>query len=214
MVIDGLLDDWSEADRLDTAQTGNPAWQVYGKVADGQFYFALRSLNGVAIGAGTTFWLNTDRNASTGYQIFGNTGGAEYNINVFTDGKPYLYTGADGQNFVSGPVQYAYGANSQTLELAVPIATVGSVANAADVLIDVNNNVFLPGSYAGGGYTVAPPKGSQPSPTVGPITLDGNLSDWTSADRIDLPGTRQTGYEPMWSPSRPLSRWVPTPRSG
>jgi serralysin len=195
MVIDGLLDDWSEADRLDTAQTGNPAWQVYGKVADGQFYFALRSLNGVAIGAGTTFWLNTDRNASTGYQIFGNTGGAEYNINVFTDGKPYLYTGADGQNFVSGPVQYAYGANSQTLELAVPIATVGSVANAADVLIDVNNNVFLPGSYAGGGYTVAPPKGSQPSPTVGPITLDGNLSDWTSADRIDLPGTRQTGYE-------------------
>jgi Ca2+-binding RTX toxin-like protein len=195
MVIDGNLNDWTEADRLDTVQTGNPAWQVFGKVDNGQFLFALRSLNGVAIGAGTTFWLNTDRNAATGYQIFGATGGAEYNVNVFTDGKPYLYTGADGQTFVSGPVSHAYGAGNQTLEISVPIAAVGATANATDVLIDVNNTVFLPGNYAAGGYTVSAPATSQPSPTVGPLTLDGKLSDWTSADRIDLPGARQAGYE-------------------
>ena len=195
MIIDGLLDDWSEADRLDTAQTGNTAWAVYGKIENGQFIFALHSLAGVAIGAGTTFWLNTDRNAATGYQIFGAYGGAEYNINIFTDGKPYLYTGAAAQNYLPTSVQYAYGAGNQTLEIAVPVAAVGATGNAADVLIDVNDTVFLPGNYAGGGYTVAPPKGSQPSPTVGPLTLDGSLSDWTSADRIDHPGSQQAGYQ-------------------
>ncbi|MCJ2035345.1 putative Ig domain-containing protein [Methylobacterium sp. J-068] len=195
MIIDGLLDDWSEADRLDSSQTGIPGWQVYGRVQDGQFLFALHAPTGIAIGAGTTFWLNTDRNAATGYQIFGFVGGAEYNVNVYSDGKPYLYTGAAGENYVSGPVQYAYGADNQTLEIAVPTAAVGATASAADVLIDVNNAVFLPGDYSGGGYTVAPAPVTQPSPVIGPITLDGSLSDWTSADRIDHPGARQAGYE-------------------
>ncbi|MBK8431431.1 MAG: hypothetical protein IPL28_09145 [Chloroflexi bacterium] len=64
------------------------------------YLFAVRAP--VAIGATTTLWLNTDQNPATGYQVSGFAGGAEFNINIFGDGQPYLYTGADGQIFTFG----------------------------------------------------------------------------------------------------------------
>ena len=55
----------------------------------------------VAIGANTTAWLNTDRNAATGFQIFGFAGGAEFNVNFDATGQPALYTGNAGQTAVA-----------------------------------------------------------------------------------------------------------------
>ena len=194
VTLDGNLSDWTAADRLDFAGSGQAGFELYGKYTGNAYVFAIKSST-VAIGAGTTLWLNTDQNASTGYQIFGNLGGAEYNVNFFTDSKPYLYTGADGQNFV-GALDYAYDATSQTVEFAVPASLLANAPQAVNVLADINNQVFLPTDYIAVQYTVSaiPPA---PAQTVfGNVTLDGNSTDWTTADRIDFKlGTSQPGFE-------------------
>ena len=161
--IDGVLDEWTAADRLDRPGTNFNGYQLYGRTEGDAFVFAL--VAPVAIGAGTTFWLNTDQDTTTGFQIFGNTGGAEFNINFFTDDLPYLYTGADGQNFLGGPLQHAYSADKQIVEFVVPFSQLIDpetqlsleTDGLASVLVDVNNSVFLPGNYAAGSYHISPP---------------------------------------------------------
>jgi len=192
MIIDGFLDEWSDADRLDPPGTGAMGYKLYGRVADGKFIFAIEAPAGVSVGAGTTIWLNTDRNTATGHQIFGWAGGAEYNINFDENGVPHVYTGADAQTLVSGPLFHAYGIENQTVEFELPLDLIGDADGITDVLVDVNNTAFLPGDYAAGGYTLQP---AQPTTTIGSVTLDGSLSDWTAADRLDHPGSGQSGYE-------------------
>ncbi len=152
--LDGNLNDWTSQDRLDLPGTGQAGYELYGKYTGDAYVFAIKS-DSTAIGTGTTLWLNTDQNASTGYQIFGWTGGAEYNVNFGTDGTPALYTGADGQNLVSGPLDYATGNNSQVVEVAVPVSLLSGAPKAVDVLADVNNQVFLPIDYSLYKYTVS-----------------------------------------------------------
>ncbi|BAY24533.1 protein with type I secretion target domain and SCP-like extracellular domain [Calothrix sp. NIES-2100] len=154
--LDGNLSDWTSADRLDDLPgTRVPGYELYGKYAGDAYVFAFKSSN-EQIGAGTTLWLNTDRNSLTGYQIFGLTGigGAEYNVNFFSNDKPYLYTGADGENFVKGPLNYAYGTNNQIVEFAVPISLLNGAPQAIDVVVDINNKTFLPSDYSTQKYTV------------------------------------------------------------
>jgi serralysin len=78
MAIDGILNEWSASDRLDLPGSRVPGYELYGRVegegVGAKFVFAIRAPVGT-IGAGTTFWLNTDQDATTGYQIFGNRGG-------------------------------------------------------------------------------------------------------------------------------------------
>lgn len=148
ITVDGNLSDWTPADRLDFLPGGAiSGYEIYGKYAGDNYIFAVKS-DSTAVGAGTTFWLNTDQNSSTGYQIFGFAGGAEYNINFFTDGQPYLYTGAAGQNFISGPIDYSYSTDSKIVEFAVPRSSL-SLASGRDInlLTDINNSVFLPPTY-------------------------------------------------------------------
>ena len=94
MTINGTLTNWEANDRLDYPWMRQEGYEVYGKVTDGKFVFALHAP--AAIGAGTTIWLNTDHDPTTGHQIFDWAGGAEFNVNFGADGLPYLYTGADG----------------------------------------------------------------------------------------------------------------------
>ncbi|MGH1395963.1 MAG: polysaccharide deacetylase [Trichormus sp.] len=155
--LDGNLTDWTSADRLDFLPgTGQAGYELYGKYAGDAYVFAFKS-NSQAIGAGTTVWLNTDRNTNTGYQIFGQTGvgGAEYNINFFTDALPSLYTGGVGENLVSGPLNYAYGSNNQIVEFAVPISLLNGTPQAIDLLIDINDQTFLPPNYSAQKYSVS-----------------------------------------------------------
>ncbi|MFM1815781.1 MAG: hypothetical protein RLZ98_2476, partial [Pseudomonadota bacterium] len=192
ITLDGSLADWTVADRLDTAQSGVAGYEFYGRYAAESFVFALKSP--VAIGADTTLWLNTDRNLSTGYQVWGFAAGAEYNINFDAAGVPRLYTGADGQTLVPGAVvDVIFNADRTVAEFAVSGASLGGTQQL-DVYVDVNNGVFLPNSYANFTYTVAPAAPPLPPVTVGSITLDGSLSEWTTADRLDS-SLGVAGYE-------------------
>lgn len=192
--VDGNLSEWGATDRLDTAGGGVTGYALYGRYEAGTYYFAISAPTGVSIGANTTLWLNTDLNLNTGYKVWGFAAGAEYNIN-FNGQVPDLYTGADGQTAVPGTtVSYAYGANNQTVELAITASALNNTT-ALSVYTDVNDSVFLPGDYASYAYTVSAPVSPPPVVTVGNVTLDGSLSaDWTAADRIDTVAP-VSGYE-------------------
>ncbi|MGB3292621.1 MAG: polysaccharide deacetylase family protein [Phormidesmis sp.] len=152
ITLDGNLSDWAGRDRLDRPGTSVAGYEVYGKYvgSEAAYMFAIKAPTGVAIGENSTIWLDTDRNTSSGYSIFGVTG-AEYQINIDPDGKAYLYraTSSTGLERVSNtPLAYQFDNNRQILEVAVPTALVGGAAPAVDVYADVNNQIFLPGNYA------------------------------------------------------------------
>lgn len=182
IALDGSLSDWAATDRLDTVG-GVQGYSFYGRYDGGTYYFAISSP--VAIGAGTTLWLNTDRNKATGFQVFGFAAGAEYNINFDASGVPRLYTGADGQTLVAGAtVSYAFDATKQVVELSVSAASLGGTTGL-NVYTDINNSVFIPNSYDAFTYTVSAPQ-TPPAPVViGSQTIDGSLNDWSAASRID-----------------------------
>jgi hypothetical protein len=82
----------------------------------------------LAIGPNTTAWFNTDLNTASGYLIWGWAGGAEYNLNIKSDGTAALYTGAGGQTLVLDNIQLAYSSNHQSVEFAIPKAALGNPA--------------------------------------------------------------------------------------
>ncbi len=195
ITVDGNLGDWTAANRLDTAANGVAGWEVYGRLDGGAYVFALRSTGTTAIGAETTFWLNTDQNSATGYLIWGFAGGAEYNVNFDAAGAPALFTGASGQTAVgTGPLDFAYGTGNLAVEFAVPVASLAGAPQAINVQTDVNNTVFIPNDYSLYSFSVAAPT-TTPPPTIGSFTLDGVLSDWTAANRLDTAATGTAGYE-------------------
>jgi Ca2+-binding RTX toxin-like protein len=152
--IDGNLGDWTSANLLNPAGTTTAGYNLYGDLSGGTLTFALQAPSGTSIGTYTTIWLDTDKNSSTGYKIWGLYGGYDFNINVGTDGKPYLYTGGDGQNLVSAtPLSYAYNADHTILELSLASSQVGTPTSLS-VLADVNNSVYLPGDYGAGPYSI------------------------------------------------------------
>ena len=191
-LLDGSLSDWTAADRLDNGASGVAGYEAYGRYDAGTFELALRSP--VAIGPNTTIWLNTDRNLATGFQVWGFAAGAEYNIDFDASGTPHLYTGADGQTPVpDAVVNFGYSADKTVVELTVSGATLDGT-QALDAYVDVNNSVFLPNSYANFTYTIAAAQTPPPPATIGGFALDGNLADWTAADRIDA-AFGVAGYE-------------------
>jgi len=63
--------------------------------------------------------------------------------------------GAAGQTFVAN-LAYNYGADHKTIEIALPNNLMAGSPTGADVLADVNNNVFLPTDFSNP-YVVAEP---------------------------------------------------------
>jgi len=183
IILDGNLSDWKQEDRLDTLITNVPGYEIYGRFENSEYKLALHNLND-SITTGTTLWLDTDQNKNTGYKIWGSVGGHEFNVNISTDGKPYLYTNADGQTLIS-PVDHfigSDGANGSVLELAIPETLLNTpTAQAIDILADINNNVFLPSNYSNR-YTL----NKIPISQQGKINIDGDKSDWNEDDRLDL----------------------------
>ncbi|PID45496.1 MAG: hypothetical protein CSB47_08225 [Proteobacteria bacterium] len=187
ITIDGNIDDWTSEDRLELPpRSPVPGYELSGRYENNAYKILLRKLSG-SIGPSTTFWLNTDQNPETGYKIWGYAGGAEYNVNIAADGKPYLYKDADGQTFVSGPLTHSIVAdgNGTNMELEIPETLIGSPAGAGiNMLIDVNNSTFLPVSYWPHSNNYIIPK--QSIFNNGDIQIDGQKSDWKSSDRMDL----------------------------
>lgn len=190
-ILDGSIGDWLAAERLDQPTTGASGYAFFGASDPDAFYFAISS-DSVQIGQDTTIWLDTDLNRATGYQIWGFTGGAEYNINIAADGSAALYTGDAGETFV-GDLQYAYSPDGQFLELAVPKSLLPGNPAAVRVLADVNNSVFLPNDYANVDFVVGGTTGGSGG-TYGTITLDGDLADWAPGARLDTPASGTAGY--------------------
>ena len=187
VVLDGSLADWSAANRLDTGASGVAGYELYGRFDGGAYVFAIKAAT--PIGENTTLWLNTDQNRATGYQIFGFAGGAEYNVNFGLNGLPVLFTGAAGASPVTA-LSVGYSADRTIAEFAVPLTALAGAPAAINVYADVNNQTFLPNSYATYTYTVAsaPPPPPSPGATYGAITIDGAAADWTPADRLDNAG--------------------------
>jgi Ca2+-binding RTX toxin-like protein len=149
VVLDGNLNDWTAQDRIDRGL--GDGYAIYARSDGDAFAFAMKAP--AVIGANTTAWLNTDRNAATGYQIFGFAGGAEYNVNFNADGTVSLYSGGAGQTLVQANLQAVWSADRTTVEFRVPKAAIGN-PQAIDTVYDVNDSVFLPGSYSASPFTV------------------------------------------------------------
>jgi serralysin len=191
VVLDGSLSDWSADTRLDTPQTGTSGYAFYGDMQAEAFLFALSS-DAAPIGPGTTIWLDTDLNRDSGYKIWGFAGGSEYNINIGSDGVPRLYTGGAGETLV-GDVEFKKSADGRVLEVAVPKALLSGSPSQVRVLADINDSVFIPNDYSNSDIVI----GSAPPPAsgaYGAVTLDGDLSDWSTASRLDTPATGVSGY--------------------
>ncbi|MCB1505177.1 MAG: discoidin domain-containing protein [Hyphomicrobiaceae bacterium] len=159
ITLDGMLNDWSVNDRVDGVAPVT-SYEVYGQGIGNSYVFAIHAPNGVVIGPNTTIWLNTDRNPTTGFDIFAPAppydGGAEYNINFDANGVPHLYSGSAGGTLleVSTPIEYAISADGTVLELAIAKADIGNPTTAIDIVADVNDGAFLPGNFSGPQYTV------------------------------------------------------------
>ncbi|MFG6665243.1 hypothetical protein ACGYKB_18475 [Sulfitobacter sp. 916] len=172
--LDGDLADWSSITPLYTAEDGTA---LHGAISQDYAVFAIDAP--LQIGQTTTIWLDTDLDPTTGYQIWGFAGGAEYNIEIATDGSAALYTGGAGEVFVRD-LDLRYNADRSIAEVAVALTDAG-ISNAVRVLADVNNSVFLPGDYSTANLMVyANQQSSQPPVAAGEFTLDGDLADWSS----------------------------------
>lgn len=187
IIIDGNINDWSQEDRLELPPRSPVAgYELSGRYENNAYKILLRKLNG-SIGTGTTFWLNTDQNPNTGHKIWGYAGGAEYNVNIATDGKPYLYKDADGETFISGPLTHSIvsDGSGNNMELEIPEALIGTPSGAGvNMLLDINNSTFLPVSYwpHDNNYIIL----KQTVYSNSGIQIDGVKSDWNSDDRLDL----------------------------
>jgi hypothetical protein len=130
LTVDGNLTDagWSGLRRYADTTAG---YEVYGRCVAGAFVFALKAPTGVAIGANTSFLLNTDLNPATGYSLFG-SGGAEYSINIDADGVARLYAGAPGGTLAPvSTVDYARSADGTIVEFAVAASQLGGAGAAS-----------------------------------------------------------------------------------
>ncbi len=187
ITIDGNISDWSSTDRLELSpRTPVDGYELSGRYENNSYKVLLRNLNG-PISTSTTFWLNTDQNTDTGYKIWGYAGGAEYNVNIAADGQPYLYTDADGQTLVSGPLSHniSVDGSGSNMELEIPEALIGTpTGSGINMLIDVNNTTFLPVSYWPHENNYILEKETIFASTG--ITIDANKTDWSASDRIDL----------------------------
>jgi len=191
VTVDGALGEWQAATRLDDATTGVAGYALYGDLQADTFLLALDSA--APIGAGTTFWLNTDGDRSTGYMVWGFAAGAEYHLELAVDGRLALYTGAAGETLVSADLDYALGPDAGSLEVALPAALLADSPDRIEVFADVNDSVFLPNDYATGGFLVGDPTAPPPA-VVGTVTVDGALGEWQAATRLDDATTGVAGY--------------------
>ncbi|KQM75808.1 cadherin [Sphingomonas sp. Leaf22] len=149
ITLDGNLGDWTAQDRIDRGL--EDGYAIYAKSDGDAFAFALKVPG--TVGINTTVWLNTDRNAQTGYQVFGFAGGAEYSVNFDADGSVALYRGAPGASAPVATLQAVWSGDRSTVEFRVDKAAIGN-PQAIDTLYDVNDQTFLPGSYSAPPFTV------------------------------------------------------------
>ncbi len=206
ITIDGNFSDWVASEEIDYGD--QPGYSLYSETQnDGYLYFDLNAPAGVAIGANTTIWLNTDLNNATGYNIFGF--GAEYDVEINADGTASLYQDSAGQTaptLILSSIPVAYSATQNQVELAIPLASIGNPSNPIDVAYNVNNTTFGPVAYTNQPY-VAPNADVTRTPTHKVAIV---YSDTTAALYFrslgDAAGAPSTAYDDLFMAAQNQAR--------
>ncbi len=185
IVLDGDLSDWQATLPL-TIENG--IW-VYGKILGDQVYLALASET-TTLGPNTTLWLNTDQDTATGHQIWGFAVGAEYNINVYRDNTPHLYTGAAAETWRQA-LDYGRSPDGKILEIAIPRGALGNPGQTLDLWLDVNDSIFLPSDYSQPGY----PLQIQSSESLDAARVYYVLSDHLGTPRVLIDSQGQAVWQ-------------------
>jgi serralysin len=161
ITIDGDLSDWKASERINLPLNSPPYLAsdeiLYGKYVntpEPSYVIALQS-NTTAIANNTTFYLNIDKDANTGYQVWEKYLGAEYYVNIIDNGEnknePSLY---NDKGDWKGSLIHSYNADRSIIEFVIPVASMPSASpiEAVGMLIDINDKVFFfPGNYPSGG---------------------------------------------------------------
>ncbi|MBW1812384.1 MAG: polysaccharide deacetylase family protein [Deltaproteobacteria bacterium] len=154
IVLDGVLSDWRELDCIDHhALKDKKGCRIYGCGVGDVYIIAINSEE-TAIDAATTLWLNTDQNNNTGYQIFGHAGGAEYRVEFAADKRPYLFRGGEIKHAIGGPLDHAFSEDRKVVELAIPRDLLGVLEQNINLLVDINDRVFMPANFSAAQFTV------------------------------------------------------------
>jgi serralysin len=168
ITIDGLLADWTPAERIDNPSDAVAGYALYGTVQNDTYLIAIQATAATdpVIGAGSVIWLNTDQNTATGFTPFGSIG-ADYNVTFNAAGVPFLYTGTAGQTLVSTTaLSFALSPDGKSLEIAIPrslMTPVGAPAPASiNLAAEITNPTapavtFLPADYTFPEYTITDP---------------------------------------------------------
>jgi uncharacterized protein (TIGR01370 family) len=168
--VDGLLDGNLQFLNQGYGLTGYPNYGGFdGDPINGNALIFLVRLGG----SQGPIWLDTDLNKATGYS------GYDYHVIWSASGSPQLYFGSLGQTLVATLTDYVLVPDLQNptaqpaLEFAIPTNLIGGATSAFATLGAGTSYVALPQTA---GIAVA---------TIGAISLDGNLGEWTQAQRID-----------------------------
>jgi serralysin len=158
ITIDGDLSDWQPNERINLPLDRPPYLAsdevLYGKyvTAPEPSYVIGLKFSKAAIANKTTFWLNIDKDAKTGYQVWDQFGGAEYYVEIIDNGEnknqPNLY---NDKFEWKGSLIHAYNEDRSVIEFVIPIASMPSASAIEQVgmLIDINDTEFL-GNYVSG----------------------------------------------------------------
>ena len=178
--VDGNIMDWSTTDRLGYPSSYASDFSLYGRIQDGFLNLALVSKS-VTIEANTTFWLNTDQNTATGFQIFGFAGGSEFMINIDPSGAPGVYAASLNPTFL-GSTNFSYSADKRVLELSAPVSLLGGLpTGTVDILVDVNDAFYLPTDFTAPSLRVKDVALSLPAPSDAPLRIAIVYSETTAA---------------------------------
>jgi serralysin len=110
------------------------------------------------------------------------------------------------QSLVASNIQFAYSADHTQVELAIPLASIGTPSNPIDVPYDVNGTTFGPTSYANQPY-VAPNADVARTPTHRVAIV---YSDTTAANYYrglgDAAGAPSTAYDDLFMAAQNQAR--------
>jgi Ca2+-binding RTX toxin-like protein len=196
IVLDGGVLDWTLSQDLDNALNTVAGYRIFGaylmssSAAAPYYVFAIdASVANVPIGTGTTIYLNTDSNAATGFQVFGNSVGAEYDVLFDSSNAAYLYSwnGASWVLVSTTPLDVAFNTAHTAVEFAVPLASLANAPQRVIADIAVNGSIYTPSNFSLYYAVSAPAK-------VGAFTLDGGFTDWPLTALVQIPANTVPGY--------------------
>lgn len=153
--VDGNLSEWVLVHRLDAAP-----WQrqdnltLYGQLTDTTLFLALSSLS-TPIGSGTTLWLGTDRDESTGHLIWGWAGGAEYRVEITNDLTATLFDVSKEPPIMISELEIGLNADQSILEIAIPLDVISDADHFINIFADINDVIFHPAVYSDHPFTVS-----------------------------------------------------------